>query len=494
MGDVAACDSTERGGVYAADFDGNLLEGDAPGLWKLPSRVVGNPVLEDASLLWTNPFEIAVNPNNNKVYVTDRCWNDYPEGGQPGGGAVLVFVDTDTGPVEPTPTPTITPTVTTVPGVNLVPTGPATVTTGSVFSVTVEAQDVAGTGLYGFQFELSYDPALISAGNLQVNPDFTFVVIDEIDNTTGRIRVAASRQGDVAGLLGDVPLVTFDATAVGPSGTATFTLSNAKLGNPQAQAFSVTTQIYTVVIVPEGTPTPTPTTTAEPTETPTITPTTTVEPTETPTITPTTTVEPTETPTITPTTTVEPTETPTPTPTTTAEPTETPTITPTTTVEPTETPTPTATPTTEPGNATVTGQVILAGRAGNDWSDATVTVDDSSQSATTDSAGNFSITNVVSGTHSSITADAGGYLPSICVSPTITAPTTALAAVTLLSGDVNDDDLVDITDATAVGMSFGLTGEGLPADINRDDIVDIFDIILASVNFGKGSQTWNCSG
>ena len=492
MGDAVACDNPDRGGVYAVDFDGNLLEGEAPGRWKLPSRVAGSPALEESGLLWKNPFELAVNPNNNKVYVTDRCWNDYPEGGQAGGGAVLIFVDTVTEPGEPTPTPTgeptitptTTPTATTTPEpgvVSLVPTGPATVAPGEVFSVTVEAQNVDGTGLYGFQFDLNYDPALISVSNVQVDPAFSFVVINQVDNTTGQMQVVASRQGNVTGLTGNVPLVTFDATAVGASGTAEFSLSNAKLGNPQAQALDVTTLVYTVVIEPETTPTPTGEPTGEPTEEPTPTPTgePTGEPTEEPTPTPT--GEPTG----------EPTEEPTPTPTgePTGEPTEEPTPTPT--GEPTTEPTPT--PTSEPGTATVTGQVILAGRAGNDWSGALVTVDDSSQNATTDSSGNFSITSVITGVHSSITADAPGYMAAICTSPAISAPTTTLAAASLLSGDVNDDNVVDVADATAVGMSFGLTGPDLAADINRDGIVDIFDIILASVNFGvTGPTAWDC--
>ncbi len=361
---------------------------------------------------------------------------------------MLIFVDTETDPGEPTPTPTgeptgepteeptitptTTPTATTTPEpgeMSLVATGPASVAAGEVFSVTVEAQDIDETGLYGFQFELNYDPALMAVSNVQVDPAFSFVVINTVDNTTGQIQVAASRQGNVAGLTGDVPLVTFDATAVGASGTAEFSFSNAKLGNPQAQALDITTQVYVVVIEPEVTPTPT----------------------------------------------GEPTEEPTPTP----------------TGEPTEEPTPT--PTTEPGTATVTGQVILAGRSGNDWSGATVTVDDSSQSATTGSDGNFTITNVTPGVHSSITADAPGYMPAVCTSPTISEPTTALAAVSLLSGDVNDDNVVDVADAAAVGMSFGLTGPGLAADINQDGIVDIFDIILASVNFGATEPTaWTC--
>jgi hypothetical protein len=135
----------------------------------------------------------------------------------------------------------------------------------------------------------------------------------------------------------------------------------------------------------------------------------------------------------------------------------------------------------------------LAGRANNDWSDATVVISDTLQSDTTDATGNFSIADVSTGIHTAITADAAGYLSAVCSSPTVTAPTTILLPVTLLSGDINDDNLVDITDATAVGAAFGQTGPALAADINHDEIVDIFDIILVSINFGEiGPQVWTC--
>lgn len=74
----------------------------------------------------------------------------------------------------------------------------------------------------------------------------------------------------------------------------------------------------------------------------------------------------------------------------------------------------------------------------------------------------------------------------------MTAPETILSVINLLSGDLNDDDAINITDATTVGVSFGLTGPSLPADLNQDGVVDILDIIIVSVNFGQGSQVWDC--
>lgn len=84
-GDEAACNTTEQGGTYAVSFDGDRRPGFTPNI------VVGNPPLVSTDLEWRSPFEIAINPNNNKVYVTDRCWKDYPGGTQAGVGAVLIY-------------------------------------------------------------------------------------------------------------------------------------------------------------------------------------------------------------------------------------------------------------------------------------------------------------------------------------------------------------------------------------------------------------------
>jgi len=95
----------------------------------------------------------------------------------------------------------------------------------------------------------------------------------------------------------------------------------------------------------------------------------------------------------------------------------------------------------------------------------------------------------------SIKADAPGYLPARCViaAGVLSQPDLELASTALLSGDINDDDIVDITDAVAIGVGFG--GEGDPdllTDINRSGNIDIFDVILVGVNFGEGMQNWEC--
>jgi hypothetical protein len=300
---------------------------------------------------------------------------------------------------------------------------PALVEIGETFGVSVEASNIMGDGLYGVQFELNYDPALISVDNLQVNPDLAFVLLSDADNATGKIRLVASRQEYVPGLTGNVTLLTFDATAIGASGAATFSFENEKVSDPQAQPLDVITQDGTVTIESPAEPEPPgePTPTSEPT---------------------------------------------------------------------TE---PTAEPTGEPVPVLVFGQVVLAGRADNDSSGATVTIGDSGQNAVTDATGSYSLTNVAAGSYTSIIADAPGYISAVCASPTVAGAETGLLPVTLLAGDVDDNDMIDITDGAAIGASFGLVGSDLVADVTGDEMVDILDIVLVNLNFGQaGPREWVC--
>lgn len=379
--------------------------------------------------------------------------------------------------VEPTPSPTSEPTIEPTPTpspVTLVISGPASVAAGATFDLVVEAQGIEGTGLYGMQFEVDFDPDLIMVQNLEVNTNLAYIVKDEVDDVSGKMSVAASRRGKLAGLTGNAILLNFEAVAAETPGTVTFTLANAKIGNPQAKPFEITLQSHTVTIA--DAPARTPTVVAD---TPTPVP-------DTPTDTPTTIAA---TPTATsdaPTSTAIP---GTPTPTITS-PSNTPTGEPTMPIATPGTPTSTATP--DLDTAPVSGHIILASRFDDDWSGTMVTIDDTAQSDTTDLDGNFAIAAVTVGAHTSITADAPGYLPAVCSSPTVAAPETNLPPVMLLGGDANDDDVIDVGDATMVGVTYGTSGPNLPADINRDGVVDIFDVILVSVNFGQGVQAWDC--
>lgn len=115
-------------------------------------------------------------------------------------------------------------------------------------------------------------------------------------------------------------------------------------------------------------------------------------------------------------------------------------------------------------------------------------------STTIDDAGLWSFTNIPAGSYqvniemaryldAQKGADAGG----------VTVPsggTNTLTLVKLLGGDANDDDLVDVSDASIIGGMFGLSGAGLTdvrADINNDGIVNILDLALMGGNYNKVS-------
>ncbi len=348
--------------------------------------------------------------------------------------------------VPPTPEPTQTPSPQpTDPPVTLVLDGPSSVEAGQTFRVDVIAQNVPDPGLYGVQFEINFDSSLVAVGDREINSDLTYVVHNTVDNSAGNLLLVASQQGNVPGLTGDVVLLRFRVTATEQAGVAAFSFENEKFSDYQAKGFEINSGTYSVTIEQSATPVPT----TEPTPKPT------TEPTPLPT------QEPTPKPTVEP------------------------------TAEPTSEPTPL--PTTEPEMAELSGQIRLPGRANNQWSGANVSVAGHSPTMMTDATGNFSMADVSAGMQT-ITADAPGYLSALCANVEVTAPATALAPVSLLSGDINGDDLVDVVDAAAVGTGFGQAGSDLPADITQDELIDIYDIVLVSVNYGEaGPQTWECA-
>ena len=64
-----------------------------------------------------------------------------------------------------------------------------------------------------------------------------------------------------------------------------------------------------------------------------------------------------------------------------------------------------------------------------------------------------------------------------------------IGTVTLLGGDVNGDDRVDIRDLSYVAWHFDEYDE--KADINQDGQVDILDLTLTAGNFGQvGPTVW----
>ena len=137
--------------------------------------------------------------------------------------------------------------------------------------------------------------------------------------------------------------------------------------------------------------------------------------------------------------------------------------------------------------ATATGQVFLT--QGMTSAGATVNLEGTAWSATTTGNGDFTIAGITPGVYN-LKADAPLHLPAVCTNKQINAPTTPLAAITLPGGDLNDDDAIDIGDATIIGVDFGTTNPR--SDINLDGQVNVLDLIILANNYQTVSPDWNC--
>lgn len=107
---------------------------------------------------------------------------------------------------------------------------------GDTFKVSIMALGVEDPGIFGSQFELSYNPNHLAAieGSLLPGVDLepTIVAVSEITAETGRVAYAASRQGAVDNLAGNITLATLRFEAVSPTEpeTTRIHLENVKLG------------------------------------------------------------------------------------------------------------------------------------------------------------------------------------------------------------------------------------------------------------------------
>jgi hypothetical protein len=153
-----------------------------------------------------------------------------------------------------------------------------------VVSVTITGV----TDLYGFEFDLSFDPAVIAVQAVEVgdflNPDF--VVARTFDNTAGLVKVAITQLSPSTPKTGDGLLATILFEAIAP-GDAEVEFLNVQLSNSDAISLGcVSLQPDVVVLQASPTESETPTATATPTLTPTATATVTATATATATVNP----------------------------------------------------------------------------------------------------------------------------------------------------------------------------------------------------------------
>ena len=131
----------------------------------------------------------------------------------------------------------------------------------------------------------------------------------------------------------------------------------------------------------------------------------------------------------------------------------------------------------------ISGVVILQGRS--DHSGVTVTSASGAQ-AVTDASGKFT----VAGTEP-ITVRMPGFLSGLAAPGTAAARAAAtgdtsatnVGSITLLAGDFNQDDVINIFDLAIVAAAMDTNNPQV--DLNQDGIVSILDIVLIANNFGR---------
>jgi len=112
---------------------------------------------------------------------------------------------------------------------------------GDIFRVSIVALGVADPGIFGSQFEITFNKDHLAAveGSLTSGTALEPVVVAvsniDNDNDVGLVQYAASRQGDVDNVPGNVVLATLRFEAVGPTEppegqTTVLHLQNVKLG------------------------------------------------------------------------------------------------------------------------------------------------------------------------------------------------------------------------------------------------------------------------
>ncbi len=132
--------------------------------------------------------------------------------------------------------------------------GASTATPGASFSVNI---DLAGvTDLYAYQFDLVFDPAIVSAlsiteGSFLPGGGETFFIPGTIDNTAGTLTFTADTLlSAVSGASGSGTLATVNFLAVAP-GSSSITLSNVMLLDSNLIDISATTANGNATIIPE---------------------------------------------------------------------------------------------------------------------------------------------------------------------------------------------------------------------------------------------------
>ena len=359
--------------------------------------------------------------------------------------------------------------VQTQPGVSTV-VSPSNVNVGESAVATVSLNNVPVEGYTSAEFTCTYDASLVEVSNIVVTNLFgadPAAAITSPQNGSFIVAIAGSN-GNKATTSGAAFTFSVRGLQAGQS-VIQCTARVSKGDNVLTDLSSTGTSLTIVGSAPSPTPIESPTSTAPgPVESPTST----LPPVESPT--PTTTTSPLESPTPTATVTFPPVETATPTFT----------FTPVESATPTFTFTPIASPTPLP-NGTLTGQVIASKPVTVSLYDAGNTL---ITSVTANPDGTFSLT-APAGTYT-VFATASGFLSAQGSAVLNPGSTTTKPNVSLLAGDIDNNNVIDPFDALTIGINYN-SASPAAADLNNDGVINVLDLELLAQNYREtGPIVW----
>lgn len=149
----------------------------------------------------------------------------------------------------------------------------------------------------------------------------------------------------------------------------------------------------------------------------------------------------------------------------------------------------------DPGSAAfdLSGTILLEGRS--DASGSQFNLAGPGLFGPTDKWGNLNLTGLVAGSYPiSVTRDGYIDLPAAMGKKlVVNAGKTALKPLTLIAGDVNNNEKIDLPDILAVVNEYGHSGSEITnplTDINGDGSVNLLDLVLVGKNYNKTSSAY----
>ncbi|MBN8618988.1 MAG: carboxypeptidase regulatory-like domain-containing protein [Anaerolineae bacterium] len=148
----------------------------------------------------------------------------------------------------------------------------------------------------------------------------------------------------------------------------------------------------------------------------------------------------------------------------------------------------------QPILAHITGQVLAPLRADSSGIVIMLTLPDGTAlQTTTDSSGSFSFPNLQPGTYR-VDAGTAGFLTAQATLNLSEGQVLTLSPATLVAGDTNFDNIIDLTDAALIAANFDTQSNLAGADLNRDGVIDILDLTAIGAFFGlSGPVNWQSS-